>query len=103
MATCTPPPVLFLKPTGMDRPEASSRWTWLSVVRAPMAPQETRSEMNWGEMGSRNSQPAGSPISARSSRKRRPSRSPSLMTKLPSSRGSLMSPFQPTVVRGFSK
>ena len=32
------PSVPFLKPTGQDRPEASSRCTWLSVVRAPMAP-----------------------------------------------------------------
>ena len=39
MAICTLPSVPFLKPTGIDRPEASSRWTWLSVVRAPMAPQ----------------------------------------------------------------
>ncbi len=30
-------------------------------------------------------------------------RKPSLMRKLPSRRGSLMKPFQPTVVRGFSK
>ena len=51
MAIWTPPSVPFLKPTGMDRPEASSRCTWLSVVRAPMAPQDTRSEMNCGEIG----------------------------------------------------
>jgi len=37
-ATWTEPSVPFLKPTGIDRPEASSRWIWLSVVRAPMAP-----------------------------------------------------------------
>ena len=30
-------------------------------------------------------------------------RMPSLMLKLPSSLGSLIRPFQPTVVRGFSK
>jgi len=34
---CTLPSVLFLNPTGIERPEASSRCTWLSVVRAPMA------------------------------------------------------------------
>ena len=39
IAICTSPSVPFLKPTGIDRPEASSRWIWLSVVRAPMAPQ----------------------------------------------------------------
>ncbi len=32
-----------LKPTGQDRPLASSRCTWLSVVRAPIAPQEIKS------------------------------------------------------------
>ena len=102
-ATCVFPSVAFLKPTGIDRPEASSRCTWLSVVRAPIAPHETRSAMNWGLIGSRNSQPTGSPRSARSSSRRRPMRSPSLMAKLSSRCGSLISPFQPTVVRGFSK
>ena len=33
------PSVPFLKPIGADSPEASSRCTWLSVVRAPIAPQ----------------------------------------------------------------
>ena len=60
-AIWTLPSVPFLKPTGIESPEASSRWTWLSVVRAPMAPQLTRSAMNWGVMVSRNSQPAGDP------------------------------------------
>ena len=41
MAILTFPSVPFLNPTGIERPEASSRCTWLSVVRAPMAPQET--------------------------------------------------------------
>ncbi len=40
MAMRTLPSVPFLKPTGQERPEASSRWIWLSVVRAPMAPQD---------------------------------------------------------------
>src|SRR2546421_584377 len=44
------PSVPFLKPTGAERPEASSRCTWLSVVRAPMAPQDTRSPMYCGEI-----------------------------------------------------
>ena len=39
MATLMVPSVPFLKPTGQERPEASSRCTWDSVVRAPMAPQ----------------------------------------------------------------
>src|SRR5439155_44377 len=34
IAICTVPPVPFLNPIGMDMPDASSRWTWLSVVRA---------------------------------------------------------------------
>jgi hypothetical protein len=55
------PSVPFLKPIGADRPEASSRCTWLSVVRAPMAPQAIRSPMYCGEITSRNSLPAGRP------------------------------------------
>jgi hypothetical protein len=42
-ATCTSPSVRFLMPTRIDRPEASARWIWLSTVRAPIAPQLTRS------------------------------------------------------------
>ena len=37
------PSVPFLKPTGHDRPEASWRCDWLSVVRAPIAPHAIRS------------------------------------------------------------
>jgi hypothetical protein len=66
MAICTLPEVPFLKPTGQERPEASWRWPWLSVVRAPIAPQLTSSATYWGEIMSRNSVPAGTPISARS-------------------------------------
>ena len=35
---------LFLKPTGIERPLANSRWVWDSVVRAPIAAQLTRSD-----------------------------------------------------------
>ena len=59
----TLPSVPFLKPTGQERPDASSRWTWLSVVRAPIAPQDTRSAMYCGVIMSRYSQPAGRPSS----------------------------------------
>ena len=45
-ATWMLPSVPFLKPTGQLRPEASWRWLWLSVVRAPMAPQATSSAAN---------------------------------------------------------
>jgi hypothetical protein len=44
----TLPSVPFLKPTGQDRPDASSRCTCDSVVRAPMAPQLIRSAMYCG-------------------------------------------------------
>ena len=59
--------------------------------------------MYCGESRSRNSVPAGRPRRLISSRSLRARRRPSLIAKLPSRRGSLMKPFQPTVVRGFSK
>jgi len=34
------PSVPFLNPIGKETPDASSRWSWDSVVRAPIAPQE---------------------------------------------------------------
>ena len=44
----------------MDSPEASWRCTWLSVVRAPIAPQRDRvGDVLRAEFGSRNSQPDG--------------------------------------------
>ena len=66
-AICRLPLVPFLNPTGMESPEASSRCTWLSVVRAPMAPHVIRSAMYCGVMVSRNSVAAGTPISPRRS------------------------------------
>ena len=102
-ATWTLPSVRFLKPTGIDRPEPSWRWIWLSVVRAPIAPQLTASEMYCGVIGSRNSHPTGSPNASTSSSTRRARRNPSLTSPDPSRWGSLISPFQPVVVRGFSK
>ena len=97
------PSVPFLKPTGEESPEASSRCTCDSVVRAPIAPQAIRSAVYWGVMVSRNSVAQGSPSEVMSASRRRASRKPSLISKLPSRRGSLMRPFQPTLVRGFSK
>jgi hypothetical protein len=74
MATLTLPSVPFLNPIGKAEPEASSRWSWDSVVRAPMAPQVMQSAMNCGlisacspevdeayEMVSSSSQPTGRP------------------------------------------
>ena len=103
IAVCTDPSVPFLKPIGMDRPEAICRWVWDSAVRAPIADQQTRSAMYWGVIGSRSSVAVGSPRSSTSRRNPRAIRSPAAMSCEPSRRGSMMRPFQPTVVRGFSK
>ena len=84
-------------------PLASWRWTCDSVLRAPIAPQLTASEMNWGLVGSRNSVAAASPSSSTPISVLRASSRPLRMLWLPSMSGSLISPFQPTVVRGFSK
>ena len=103
MAICEFPSVPFLKPTGMERPLAISRWIWLSVVRAPMAAHETRSAVYCGVMGSRNSVAASTPISASWRSSLRARKSPLEMSNEPSRLGSLMKPFQPSEVRGFSK
>ncbi len=99
----TLPSVPFLKPTGQESPDASSRWIWLSVVRAPIAAHAIRSAMYCGVVMSRNSVPAGRPRLFTADSTLRASLSPLLMSKEPSRLGSLISPFQPTVVRGFSK
>lgn len=100
-ATVTLPSVPFLKPMGKDTPEASSRWSCDSVVRAPMAPHEMRSLRYCGDMVSRSSEPTGTPRLVRSQRSCRAMRSPLFIWKEPSMAGSLIRPFQPTVVRGF--
>jgi len=102
-ATWTSPSVPFLKPTGIDRPEASWRCTWLSVVRAPIAPQVTVSAMYCGVIGSSHSQPTGRPSETMSISSCRAARSPRCTSWPPSMSGSLIRPFQPVVVRGFSK
>ena len=79
MAILMLPSVPFLKPTGADRPEASSRCTWLSVVRAPMAPQAIRSPMYCGLITSRNSLAAGTPSRLMSTSSWRAMRRPSWM------------------------
>ena len=60
-AICTLPFVPFLKPTGIERPDASSRCTWLSVVRAPIAATDVRSARYCGIWVSRNSEAVGRP------------------------------------------
>ncbi len=102
-ATSSPPSVPFLKPTGADSPLAISRWVCDSVVRAPMAYQLIRSPRYCGDSGSSASEPAGSPISANCASSRRARTMPSSMRKESSMSGSLMKPFQPVDVRGFSK
>ena len=49
-ATLRLPSVPFLNPTGHDSPDASSRCTWLSVVRAPIAPHATVAQSQIGCM-----------------------------------------------------
>lgn len=56
-----------------------------------------------GEHAPRNSQAVGMPMPAMSSRSLRAMRRPRLMANEPFMSGSLIRPFQPTVVRGFSK
>ena len=97
------PSVPFLKPTGHDKPEANSLCTCDSVVRAPIAPQLIRSATYCGLITSKNSVPAGKPSSLIFISNSRAIRKPSLIRKLLSKYGSLINPFQPTVVRGFSK
>ena len=102
-ATARLPSVPFLMPTGMDRPLAISRWVWDSVVRAPIALQEMRSAMYCGVIGSSASVAQGRPSSFRSSRSLRAMRRPFVYMKGVVEVGVVDEPFQPTVVRGFSK
>ena len=62
-----------------------------------------QSPMYCGVIGSRNSVAVGSPRSITSRRNERASRRPAAMSCEPSRCGSMIRPFQPTVVRGFSK
>lgn len=63
--------------------------------------RDVQSAMYWGEIVSSNSEPTGTPRSVRSQRSWRARWRPLLILKEPSMSGSLISPFQPTVVRGF--
>ncbi len=103
IATVSEPSVPFLNPTGVDRPLAISRWVCDSVVRAPIAVHVISSDRYCGMIGSSASVAAGTPRSARCSSSSRAMRMPFSMWKESSMSGSLMRPFQPTVVRGFSK
>lgn len=68
-----------------------------------MADHEMRSAMYWGVMGSSSSVAVGSPMSITSRKNVLATLSPVAISSDPSSDGSMISPFQPTVVRGFSK
>jgi hypothetical protein len=103
MAASMLPSVPFLKPTGVERPDAISRCVCDSEVRAPIAVHETRSPRYCGAIGSSASVAAGRPSSATRSRNARAFSIPSSTWKESSMRGSLMKPFQPVEVRGFSK
>src|SRR5476649_2166065 len=87
-AILTLPSVPFLKPIGQERPEANSRCTCDSVVRAPIAPHETRSAMYCGLITSRYSVPAGTPSELILYSNSRAMRRPSLILKLLSMYGS---------------
>ena len=93
----------FFIPIGIDRPDDSWRCTWLSTVRAPIAPHPTVSAMYCGVIGSRNSQPTGRPSSSTCRSSCRAVRRPRFTSPEPSRPGSLIRPFQPRVERGFSK
>jgi len=116
IATLTLPSVPFLKPIGKAEPEASSRCNWDSVVRAPIAPQVIQSAMNCGlplvsntekedeayEMVSSSSHPTGRPVALISQSSSLAILKPLLIWYELSISGSLINPFHPTVVLGFS-
>lgn len=104
-STATPnvPSVPFLKPIGKDRPDASSLCSWDSVVLAPMAPKESRSARYCGEMVSSISEPIGTPVLVKFTNSCLALCRPLLMLKVLLTSGSLINPFQPTVVLGFSR
>src|ERR1039457_1231601 len=103
IAVWTEPSVPFLKPRGIERPDAIWRCVCDSAVRAPTADQHMRSAMYCGVTGSRSSVAVGMPRSRTSRRNRRAILRPEAMSFDPSRWGSMMRPFQPTVVLGFSK
>ena len=103
MDAASAPSVPFLNPTGVDNPLAISRCVCDSVVRAPIAVQVINSDKYCGMIGSSASVPAGRPSSATNSSNSRASNMPFSMWKESSRSGSLIKPFHPTVVRGFSK
>ena len=103
------PSVPFLNPIGKVNPDANSLWSWDSVVRAPIAPRDNKSAKNYisaifevvytcGDIVSSISEAMGTPVWVKSQNNFREIRNPLLILKDPSISGSLMRPFQPTVV-----
>ena len=90
-------------PTGKLRPLTISRWVCDWLVRAPMPPQLIRSARYWGFKGLKVSVPTASPMPVISHNSPRAMPSPLDIRLEPSRSGSEIIPFQPTVVRGFSK
>ena len=103
IAVLISPSVGFLKPTGIDSPEASSRCIWLSAERAPMDAQLIKSAVYCGTIGSSSSEAVGSPSSVIALSVLRAVSSPPVILITPSSAGSTIKPRQPKPVRGFSK
>ena len=103
IATERDPSVPFLNPTGKERPLANSLCSWLSVVLAPIAPKEIRSARNCGDMVSSISLAIGIPRPVRSQNSCLETLKPLLILNVSFISGSLIKPFQPTVVLGFSR
>mmetsp|Transcript_4143 Transcript_4143/g.13311 ORF Transcript_4143/g.13311 Transcript_4143/m.13311 type:complete len:271 (-) Transcript_4143:332-1144(-) len=82
-------------PTGVERPEASSRWAREPACRAPTRAYDARSATNCGVMVSTYSTAVGRPSLATSRSRRRAARKPEFMSTDPSSCGSVTSPAQP--------
>jgi len=102
-AGASSPLVLFLKPTATDMPLANVRWVWLSVVLAPIAHQDNNSSMYWGTIGSSISHPTGTPNVVMSISNFLAMVMPCSMSYEPFNQGSIIKPFHPPMVRGFSK
>ncbi len=122
IAIPTLPSVEFLNPVGIERAEVNSATSglayhkskemvtthpdepgtrWYVLQLRPKIPDQPCIAERW--YLSKNSQPAGKPNFATSSRNERVIRSPLLIWKVPLRSGSLIRPFHSTVVRGFSK
>jgi len=100
-ATCTSPSVRFLKPTGMDNPEASCRWIWLSTSSRRSRP---RHEIGVVLPKSCQETPSPSESEAGDVEHEFPREPEAVVDPVGAVRpGSFISPFQPATVLGFFK